>query len=443
MEAMQVIKGSDKLVLVIVFLFIFQLPGMYWPLYLLSTASFVRFWRLGCVRRDVLAELYFVMTLFFLFRLLTAMQIASVLDLFKGIVNGLHYVIIYMVIVVYSSISVRNSRHLLFVATVALCVSVIVYVACLIWPSELYQLKGFLYPEATRQFESTGLSESSVYAFFWASGLSPYLHLFGYQLAALLGMALSYFVAGGVNRFIGVVLIFFVSLVSVVAAQRSVLAAGSLSLLFGVSYATMFVPIRGAFLRSILLIFLVAAIGYVVFEVGFGGDIADLPNLFDRFDPENVGERGGMQIAALKIIANKPFGLIADFKDELFWGVEAMKLGYSVAIDPATNSYALVHNSYLRFPLELGWLAFLVVGFVCFRVLIGCGEILRRSVDRERLVPGSVVISLAISGAILALSVQALFHNDSILTFEATSLVLIATMFGLRIALKNSGASYE
>lgn len=443
MEAMQVVKGSDKLVLAIIFLFIFQLPGMYWPLYLLSVAFFVRFWRLGFFRRDVLAEIYFVMTLFVLFRLLGVMQVASVLDLFKGVVNSLYYAITYLLIVVYSSISVRNSRNLLFVANIALCTSVVAYVASLIWPSELYQAKGFLYPEAIRQFESTGLSESSVYAFFWASGLSPYLHLFGYQLAALLGMALSYFVAGGVNRLGSVALIFFVSLVSVVAAQRSVLAAGSLSLLFGVSYATMSMPIRGAFLRSILLIFLIGAIGYVVFEVGFGGDIADLPNLFDRFDPENVGERGGMQVAALKIIANKPFGLIADFKDELFWGVEAMKLGYSVAIDPATNSYALVHNSYLRFPLELGWLAFLFVGLVCFRILIGCWETLRLSVDRERRAPGAVVLSIANSGAILALSVQALFHNDSILTFEATSLVLVANMFGLRMALKNSRAIHK
>lgn len=436
MEAMQVIKSSDKLVLAIVFLFVFQLPGMYWPLYLLSTASFVRFWRLGLFKKAVLADICFVMTLFILFRLLTAMQINSVFEFMKAIVNGVYYVITYLVIVVYSSISLRNSRNLLFVSTVALCASVTVYVACLVWPLELYQLKGFLYPDATRQFESTGLSESSIYAFFWASGLSPYLHLFGYQLAALLGIALSYFVAGGVYRSASVALIFFVSLVSVVAAQRSVLAAGFFSLLFGIFYTTFFMSIRGAFHRSILLIFVIATIGYIVFEVGFGGDVADLPNLFDRFDPENVGERGGMQIAALKIIADKPFGLIADFKDELYWGVEAMKLGYSVAIDPATNSYALVHNSYLRFPLELGWLAFLVVGFICYRVLIGCGETLRLSVNNERQFPGSVVLSTVVSGAILALCVQALFHNDSILTFEATSLVLIANMFGMRMALR-------
>lgn len=434
-------RRQDVIVLFIVVLFLFQVPALYWPLYLLSVASIVYFWRASVFREDVSIEIFFVVLLFVLSRLLVVMQITSFSEFARFVVNGVSYVLIYLVVFIYCTCSIENCRRVSLATCWALSFSVCAYIACILWPSELYGLKQILYPEAVSIFEATGLSESGIYAFLWASGLSPYLHLFGYQLAALLGFTLSFFVAGGAWRSVGVFVIFIVSLVSIVAAQRSVLAAGVISFLFSVVYSTFSTVIRGAVIRTLLLIFIIAFVLYIVFEVGLGGDVADLPNLFDRFDSENVGERGGMQIAALKIIANKPFGLIGDFRDELFWGVEAMKLGYSVAIDPATNTYALVHNSYLRFPLELGWLAFVIVGAVCARLAVGCWDLLRCGRNALKKQPGLFVYAIALSGAVLSLSVQALFHNDSILTFESTSLVFVANMFGMRIALNRSAGS--
>lgn len=436
---MKQVRIGDFWVLIIIISFLFQIPWLYWSSYVMAISYLVKNVRLSRVRVSSANEFVFVLAIVFMGRLLSAPQLKDVADALRLVSNGVYCICIYFVVMLYSRKSLENTEKAISILYFSILVSACVYVYSFLFQDQGYFLKSILYPQALATFEMTGLADSIAYSLFWASGLSPYLHLFGYQLAALLGMTWALVFTSKDNQYFYWLIIIVTSAISLVAAQRSVLAAGVVSIFFAIYFARSIFSLSRTVVRVFLFLLIAFGATFVFEDFTLDRVGVDVPSLFDRFDSENVGERGGMQIGALEIISETPFGLIGDWREETYWGVLAKKRGYPVVLDPQTNDYALVHNSYLRFPLQLGWIALLPLMLIISRYFLAVIWMVRairtKLADCSPLQPYMFALAISLIGQ----SVQALFHNDSFLTSEPTSWVSIAILFGAKNLLQSRG----
>jgi hypothetical protein len=255
------------------------------------------------------------------------------------------------------------------------------------------------------------------------AGLSPRSYLFGYQVAG--GITLSvclFFTEGRRWRMLWL----FTSLVGLVAmamlAERSTLPAVITGLF--VFYLGSGRIIKHRVLRTSILCGFAIAI-MVAFAGAWGNPLSGkeskalakyMPSgsIMERYAKEDKWARLNMQIAGFTVAAQNPMGLFLQGIREEHWG-RSVPRKYQMKPD-RFGEYELVHNGYLRIPICYGWLAGLLMLYVLAATLRRIRIIGRRTSGGN--------YGNAIGAALVALFVQALFHNDSLFSTERITWVV-------------------
>lgn len=344
---------------------------------------------------------------------------------------GLMIVTPFLLMIVYGSRSQENALRLSRAFFVALLCSIAFYALALIFPAQIAPIRYFLYSRSIDQLQASGLAPTGPLSS--ATGLSPYMYLFGYQVAAVSALVLGFLMTARRHAIRWAVLTIFVIVAAMFSTQRSVLVAALLAFLFVLWHANV-APRAGVLIyhaRRTLFLIVASAIASVLaasaVETLFPGHAVQLSQ--ERVGNEDVGIRAEMQLAALQIIAMNPLGLVAQGLPEEAWGSEARRLGYRVQADSNNVDDALVHNGFLRLVMYQGWWAGVVIGLVAaylIRKILRVRSALAYSFDA---IPPTMVRNWIVLGsAFVGLTVQSLFHNESIFTIERTSWVSVGLL---------------
>jgi hypothetical protein len=300
------------------------------------------------------------------------------------------------------------------------------YLGELIVPDLLVPIRTWLYYDqyVLEAFESNvsvqTLTRSS------RSGLSPQLHLLGYLSCAALGLTLSSLLCLKLGERIRQYTLTLVALIiSVLAVAVNLQRSAALGALLGAGLLT-WSPYRGritARLPFIALLAGLAAAAAVPQIVATSSLRQDFENIADKFSSaRDYGFRIQMQIEALKLIAQAPFGLEAH-------GISWEETGLAKAAE-ATNTKAqkglAVHNGYLNICLRYGWPGVgLVLVFLWSigRAIVRC---IRTPIDLAGLRAEAAVSIAAASFGLFF--VQPMFHNSSLFKSEPASMVFASLL---------------
>jgi hypothetical protein len=346
-------------------------------------------------------------------------------ELFKSVLYGMSNLFFYFALQVYGSTSKKHAIRIVQAFTFVILLSFFLYSIGLIFPSQIFKLRHLLYSNTYDQMVRLGLAGSSV--LFWNAGLAPALYIFGYQVACGAALALAFFLTARRNRIVLGMFTLLSFAIVIIVAERSVLPAlfcGLVSVLFLQKKAVLLNIKKIAV--QIVILFVASAVVSMVVEEYFSGEQVQVVQ--ERIGSDDVWVRLKMQLAALEITAKHPFGLVAEGMAEEDWGRLAVRLGYKVVYDANQIDYALVHSSYLRFAMYLGWGAgvlIVAVGVYLLRIIARIRRFVQKSQPNDRDLARYGVITVA---AFVSVFVQAMFHNDSFFTYERSSVVALCAL---------------
>lgn len=371
---------------------------------------------------------------------------SNIQPLYLCALYGLPSILYCIALMIYCGKSCDNFVRLMNAFLGVVILSFSIYALGLIYPDQLFAFRYFVYGSSYDELllsNSVGSSE-----LFWTAGLSPYLYLFGYQVSA--GSALILVLLLTTPRNHGFwLLIFLLSMLNVVCvAQRSNVPALTAAMLTFIIVEKQTTNNIQRFIKKYgRILFLFSCIGLMVFV---GRLIMDgyyyeknVSIMQDRLNSDDVRVRLGMQLAALKIIMNNPFGVSSLDLEEERWGLLAEKLGYNVVSDSNQIDYALVHNGFLRIILYEGWF----VGLIILFILLYLGK---KGLSIIRILGSSLNIdkelkrySLASLCVFISIFVQSNFHNDSFFTLERNSIITLMIFLTSTKVIKKQSTFYE
>jgi hypothetical protein len=269
------------------------------------------------------------------------------------------------------------------------------------------------------------------------SGLVPYLHLLGYQIAAFVPLALVPLLDPVRNRRALVpaaATLLAALLAMVISSQRSALAA----ILCGAGITLLYA--RGG--RAAVKVGLVALV--VIFGADtvlkrddvWAGNTLPIANIFEKLASVQASRdaqfRIRLQVRAVELIAKYPLGLRVEGRS---WGQEGfMHVHSRMEQAPRYNTGEIaVHNGYLGIPLEFG-LPFLFATLLFLRALWKTGR--RLIVEREMFSERLRLWIVAVVGTTAGLfAFQVTTHNASFLTLEPVSVLMLALVMGADLLL--------
>ncbi|ABL00987.1 hypothetical protein Ppro_3394 [Pelobacter propionicus DSM 2379] len=203
-----------------------------------------------------------------------------------------------------------------------------------------------------------------------------------------------------------------VILATVLTAQRSVIPA--------VVAAFMVFALIEKKLKVLVAIFAVSILigGGLYFSIKTAEEFG-VKSLTSRFEEKDVGSRLGWQLTAVKTVVSNPFSLKYTGRS---WEDEATELGADYS--QFGDKVQAVHNSYLGVMLNYGWAGVAIVLMSLVYLFSVITEIIKQYLADKRQQPFALVTCLAM----LALSLQALFHNASVFTNETVSCLIFASL---------------
>ena len=191
-------------------------------------------------------------------------------------------------------------------------------------------------------------------------------------------------------------------------AQRSVVLAVIVTILiFSLQKFSRMIPI-------LLVYVLATASAYYINNIVPEGT----ETLLTRLDGKDIKARVGWQVTALEVIAENPLGLSISEKT---WEEEAVQGGadFSLFGDEATA----VHNSFLGAMLNYGWLGIALVMSIALYLIKNIRQVLRYNIENVPYIECCKILAYVM----VALTVQAMFHNASYLTNETVSCLVLGT----------------
>ncbi len=242
-----------------------------------------------------------------------------------------------------------------------------------------------------------------------ANGLSPYIFLFGYQMAAAVPLTVILFLSERNKYLKALWAVGSVMSVSAMAllAERSVALAGFAAILF-------YLYRRKRFAACFALMSIIAA--SIVLMQALGSE-----NIFTRLkSTESMAEgfdRLWLQLTGISVAFKNPLGLMVTGGS---WAEEV----YSSGADFSTwgGIEIGIHNSYIGRVIAYGWVFGALMIVVILRLLKGIGKALQNSTPRPK---DSFGYADATAASLLSILIQALFHNSSIFTFNGVSIMAL------------------
>jgi hypothetical protein len=272
------------------------------------------------------------------------------------------------------------------------------------------------------------------------TGLTPFTHMLGYQIAFAIPICISTIVNRR-NAALGLVGILICILGLHLSGQRSALLA---SLLGSTAVVRRFPISRYGIVFASALSAVAASFGIasLVSQNFFSNilTIGQLPVLEKTIDSESLQDglfRLKLQLRALELIALHPFGTIAHQVD---WQLDGMvhvlnsmpEISVSVFEKDGQFTEIAVHNGYLVNGLKYG---VFYLGIVCFVLwsttnnLVHCcanSKMFQWDTNHSKF---SVFISVCL--------VQSLFHNGSFMSFEPISLLVLSMCLPLELTVRS------
>jgi O-antigen ligase len=232
----------------------------------------------------------------------------------------------------------------------------------------------------------------------------------GYQLsvALVLTLLLGYVEKGPWKLFwlAGSLLLAVAVLLS---GQRSILPA------LAVAFSIFFMHTRR--MRLVLLLVFVIGLGYFLLPE-MPVTTALVETMSSKLEKDDYDTRMSWQLAALRIIAEKPSG---NLFGGLNWEQEALNQGADFAF--YQNREKAVHNAYLGNALNYGWAGAVLVLLTLWHIL---RRLLARVLDRTYSGCASRPYALICVIALIAVMVQALFHNSNLFTLEPSTWIIFS-----------------
>lgn len=242
-----------------------------------------------------------------------------------------------------------------------------------------------------------------------ANGLSPYIFLFGYQLAAAVPLLTVLFLsekkAGWKALWAGGSVLCIAAMA--LLAERSVVLASLIAILFYLY--------RKRRLKAAFAVVSVLLISFTVMRM------FDAQNIFTRVkDSGSISEgfdRIWLQLTGLTVAFKNPLGLMltgGSWADEVYSSGADFSTWGGIEIG--------VHNSYIGRVIAYGWAFGALMLVVMLRLARGIGTVLRNNSPRPK---GTSGYADATAASLLSVLMQAIFHNSSIFTFNATSITAL------------------
>ena len=332
----------------------------------------------------------------------------------------------------------RPNRFLCFVL-INLGVAQLWYLGELIVPDVLVPIRTWLYYDqyVLEAFENNVAVSTLTTG--TRTGLSPQLHLLGYLSCAALGYCLTLVSGSRAGdrelRNWGVFLLLFITIPTVALNMQRSAALGGIcgaALLLASPFKGRFVA-KGPLVGLAVVLVLVVVVPQLYKATDVQLDYQDVTEKFRTADDYRFRIR--MQLEAIKLIAQAPFGLEAH---GISWDETGLQAAADATGSKATKKLA-VHNGYLNIAMSYGWIGvFMIVWF-----LWSVGRAIAVCVTHPPVVQGLrpervVAIAAACFGLLF---IQAFFHNSSIFKREPASLVftcLLAFCMSTRVSLRRS-----
>ncbi|MFX0140228.1 MAG: O-antigen ligase family protein, partial [Candidatus Hodarchaeota archaeon] len=260
---------------------------------------------------------------------------------------------------------------------------------------------------------------------FFFAGLAPASHIFGYQIAGgFLIISLFFAEKNTAWKLIWAPCSVLLLVVVTIFGERSIIPAFAIGLITFIVLSPKIKIKNRKTLNERFILFLFFVISFLlIFRIVYLNQkrtIQDKPLAFihERFKAGDIRIRLGMQLAAIEIILEEPFGLFWKGINEEDWGYIANAKGYEVVPDANNIDYSLVHNGYLRLVLYFG----VLIGLCITVVLIFIFKRLKYFKAKNKLEDSEGKrYGRAVGASLLTLLVQAMFHNNSIFTFDKTT----------------------
>jgi len=322
----------------------------------------------------------------------------------------------YAIICAYSSNGGENAEKVTRIVVVLLVLSALWMILSGAIQEPFFSIRKFLYSGHAQRFTTGELDLRN------PTGLTFHHFAMGYQLTCAGVMLPILLLADKRRRLLWSVGCLVVSVAIVLSGQRSVLPAVGLALLLYMICTRRF-PL-------LLLVGVVTGIAY-----------AAVSSLSLQLNPEydivmklqrkdEMAARLGWQMAAMRVIMEHPLG---NLNGDLAWVERAMEHGADFSIYNWTKF--ATHNSYLGSILMLGWggaiLMFLSITHMFKRWILPVLRINKAAGDQWYYLQAVVY-------ALVALMVQALFHNSSIFTVEPVSWITVCLAGGWIICYRNA-----
>ncbi len=242
-----------------------------------------------------------------------------------------------------------------------------------------------------------------------ANGLSPYIFLFGYQIAAavpLLTVLLLSEKKTGWKALWAFGSILCIASMAILA-ERSVVLASLIAILFHLY--------RKRRLGAAFAVIFLLLVSFSVMQM-FGAQ-----NIFTRIkDSGSVSEgfdRIWLQLTGLSVAFKNPLGLIltgGSWADEVYSSGADFSTWGGIEIG--------IHNSYIGRVIAYGWAFGALMIAVLWRLARGINKVLGNRSQQTKDTDG---YADATAASLLSVLIQALFHNSSIFTFNSTSMVIM------------------
>ncbi len=271
-------------------------------------------------------------------------------------------------------------------------------------PEPFANIRGFLYAGHLDRFTGSNLIMA------YPTGLTFGHFAMGYQLSVGLVLALLLIQTDkGLWRLVWLSGSLILMAAVILSGQRSILPA------LGVALGLFLLHRRR--IRIALLVMGIAGLGLWFFHQM---EISKTPltMMFQKLEHDDYRSRISWQLAALRIIVERPMG---DLFGELNWDQEA--LDHGADFDVYGGTIKAVHNAYLGNALQYGWIGAALVLWAIWHILNQClGRVLNPTYFRCPSQPYALLCVLAL----IAVMVQALFHNADLFTLEPSSWVIFS-----------------
>jgi len=206
-------------------------------------------------------------------------------------------------------------------------------------------------------------------------------------------------------------------LASSIILLAAVILSGQRSTIPAIAVAMVIFLIHTRRMRGALLLVFIAGLGFWFLQK-MDISAANVETMAGKVEKEDSFARISWQVAALRIIAERPSG---DMFGELNWDQAALDQGGD--FDIYGGKVKAVHNAYLGNALQYGWLGAALVLMTIwhiFRRLLG--RVLDKTYSRCPSHPYALICVLALISAM----VQALFHNANLFTLEPSTWIIFS-----------------